>query len=211
LLLKLAGCLLALAAVPYLALPWYARLGTENHERLAALPGDAIVPTARSGYTLATTIRARPSEVWPWLLQMGQGRAGFYTHEWIENLLGADIHNADRIVPSLQHLAVGDTIRLTPDPYLGQPGQFITVTDIQPERALVFTQTLPNGATGTWALALAPGSDHTTRLLLRRRSGQPSFFDRVMKPGYVFMDRGMLQGIRQRVEAAARPHNRVER
>jgi hypothetical protein len=65
---------------------------------------------------------------------MGQGRGGFYTHAWIENLLGADFHNADRTVPGLQRLAVGDTVRLTPDPYLGHPGQFMTVAKIEPQR-----------------------------------------------------------------------------
>jgi hypothetical protein len=67
---------------------------------------------------------------------MGQGRGGFYTHEWIENLLGADIHNADRVVSAWQQLEVGDTVRLTPAPYFGQPGQLMTVADIQPQRAL---------------------------------------------------------------------------
>jgi hypothetical protein len=133
---------------------------------------------------------------------MGQGRAGFYTHEWVENLLGADIHNADRVVPTLQHLAVGDNIRLTPDPYLGQPGQFMTVADIQPERALVFRQVLPNGSLATWALLLLPQDGASTRLLARRRGGRPTVFDRVMAPGYVFMDKGMLRGLRRHVEAS---------
>ena len=82
------------------------------------------------------------------LLQIGQGRGGFYTYEWVETLLGADIHNADRIVSEWQQLAVGDRIRLTPDPYFGKPSQFLTVVDIQSARSLVLIQTLPNGAPG---------------------------------------------------------------
>jgi hypothetical protein len=123
---------------------------------------------------MAITIRAAPSEIWPWLVQMGQGRAGFYTHEWVENLLGADIHNADRVVSAWQHLEVGDTIRLTPDPYFGQPGQFMTVAEIQPERALLFRQTLPNGSPASWAFLLLPEDDGRTRIVMRRRGGHPT-------------------------------------
>jgi len=176
-----------------------------ERERTERLPGDEFVPHPRTGYTLGLTIRAVPSEIWPWLVQMGQGRGGFYTHEWVETLLGAHIQNVDRIVPAWQHLELEDTIRLTPDPYLGQPGQFATVADIWPLRALVFRQTMPNGTVGTWAFALRPLPDGSTRLLLRRRSGGASIFDRVMWPGYLYMDRGMLHGLRERAEAMARP------
>jgi hypothetical protein len=131
---------------------------------------------------------------------MGQGRAGFYTHEWVENLLGADIHNVDRVVPAWLQLEVGDRIRLTPDPYFGQPGQFMTVAEIQPERALVFPQTLPNGSPASWTFLLVPENNETTRVVMRRRGGTPTLFDRVMAPGYAFMDRGMLLGLRRRVE-----------
>jgi hypothetical protein len=105
---------------------------------------------------------------------MGQGRGGFYTHEWIENLLGADIHNADRVVSAWQRLEVGDNIRLTPDPYLGQPGQLMTVAEIQPERALVLRQTLPNGSPASWAFLLRTEGHGRTRILMRRRGGGPT-------------------------------------
>jgi hypothetical protein len=75
----------------------------------------------------------------------------------------------------------------------------MTVAEIEPQRALVFRQTLPNGAPATWTFVLRPQDERTTRLLSRRRSGEPSLFDRVMRPGYVFMDRGVLHGIRRRV------------
>jgi hypothetical protein len=152
---------------------------------------------------MATTIGTGPSEIWPWLVQMGQGRGGFYTHEWIENLLGADIHNADRVVSAWQQVAVGDAVRLTPDPYFGQRGQFMTVAEIQPERALVFRQTLPNGSPASWAFLLLPKADRMTRVVMRRRGGDPTLFDRVMAPGYTLMDRGVLRGLRQRAEKTA--------
>lgn len=183
-------------------LPWYTRRGTRDDERDTPLPGDDIVRGPKTVYTMAMTIRAKPSEIWPWLVQMGQGRGGFYTHEWVENLLGADIRNTDCIVPAWQKLDVGATVRLTPDPYFGEPGQFMTVAAIEPERALVFRQTLPNGSIASWAFLLLPEEGGTTRVVMRRRGGHPTLFDRVMAPGYVFMDRGMLHGLRRRAEAA---------
>lgn len=201
-LLRTAGAALPVVlAGPYLLLPWYARWGTRAHERRAPLPGDDLVPHARAGYTLAITIDAAPSAIWPWLVQMGQGRGGFYTHVWVERLLRADLHNAERIAPAFQHLAVGDLVSLTPDPYFGHPAQVMTVAEIRPPHALVFRQTLPNGTTSSWALVLHPQDDGTTRLLSRRRGRRPTLFDRVMAPGYVYMDRGVLHGIRDRVEA----------
>ena len=194
----------AAIAVPFVAahalLPWYTHRAARDDEWNAGLPGDEIVPRPETCYTMAITIRAVASAIWPWLVQMGQGRGGFYTHEWVENLLGANIHNADRIIAAWQHLDVGDRVRLTPDPYFGQPGQIMTVAEIQPEKALVFRQTLPNGSTASWAFLLRPQGDGTTRVIMRRRAGPPTLFDRVMSPGYVFMDRGMLHGLRERVE-----------
>jgi hypothetical protein len=188
----------------YILYPWYCRWGTTYDEAIGELPGDEIVPDPETEYTLTISIKASPSEVWPWLIQMGQGRGGFYTHEWIENLIGADVHNADRIIQELQHLDVGDPIRLTPDPYLGgQPGQYIVVAQLEPLYVLIFRQVLPNGEIGSWSYVLEPTRDGATRLIFRRRAGQPSLFDRVMEPGYYFMDTGMLAGIKKRAESRA--------
>jgi hypothetical protein len=189
-------------------LPRYTRRGTSAAERSGRLPGDDIVPNPKTENTMAITIHAAPSAIWPWLVQMGQGRGGFYTHEWVENVLGADIHNADHIISAWQGLKTGDTVRLTSDPYFGQPGQFMTVAEIQPERTLVFRQTLPNGSPASWAFLLQPEDGKSTRVVMRRRGGDPTFFDRMMAPDYVFMDRGMLQGLRERVEGPVLSHPR---
>ena len=61
-------------------------------------PGDTIVPPPITSYTLGTTIHAKPSAVWPWRVQDGAGRGGFYTYEWIEDVLGPDIHNANGLL-----------------------------------------------------------------------------------------------------------------
>jgi hypothetical protein len=72
------------------------------------------VARARYEATRAVTVRARAAEIWPWLVQMGQGMGGPYIYEWLENLFGCDMQNADRIIPDFQHPDVGDIVRLTP-------------------------------------------------------------------------------------------------
>jgi hypothetical protein len=199
----LTVALLIPLAAAHAVLPWYTRRGTREDEQDTPLPGDDLVPDPKTGYTMAVTIDAPPSAIWPWLVQMGQGRGGFYTHEWVENLLGADIRNANCVVSEWQQLEVGEQVRLTPNPFFGQPGQFMTVAEIQPERALVFRQTLPNGSPASWAFLLMSEDKRTTRVLMRRRGGDPTLFDRVMAPGYSFMDRGVLHGLRRRAEGLA--------
>jgi hypothetical protein len=191
-----------LIVLSHALLPWYVRSGATPQERERTLDGDGIIAHPTTGYTLAITIQAPPETVWPWIVQMGQGRSGFYTHTWVENLLGADIHNADSILPAFQDLAVGDTVRLTPNPYMGRHGQFMLVAEVARPRALVFEQLLPSGGRASWALALLENGDGGTRLITRRRGTRPSAFDRLMEPGYVFMDRGVLRGIRARAEEA---------
>jgi hypothetical protein len=161
--------------------------------------------------TRAITIAARPSLVWPWLVQMGQGRGGLYTYEWIENALGAQIHNLDRIDPDLQQLEIGDHIRLTPERYLGRvPGQYYCVKKIQPNEALVLLQELPTGALNSWSFILRPRAAGQTRLIVRGRTSSPAGFAArfgrvvelvLLEPGYFMMERGMLRGIKRRAEA----------
>jgi hypothetical protein len=144
---------------------------------------------------------------------MGQGRGGLYTYEWIENILGAQIHNLDRIDPDLQRIEVGERVRLTPDVYLGRvPGQYYTVTEIRPEEALVMLQELPTGAFSSWSFSLRPHGDNSTRLVVRGRTSAPSGMAAkvarqvellLLEPGYFVMERGMLRGIKRRAELGA--------
>jgi hypothetical protein len=89
--------------------PWFERWGTTETEISATLPGDELVPNPKFLGTKTVTIQAPIDKVWPWLLQMGQGKAGLYRYEFIENrLLGCDMHNSDRLVPEWQDVKVGD-------------------------------------------------------------------------------------------------------
>lgn len=191
---------------------WWANWGATDAEATSALPGDELVPAPRASSTRAVTVGAPPAAVWPWLVQMGQGRGGLYSYTWLENLLGCDLHNADRIEPSLQHLVVGDIIRLVPEDYR-VPLAF-TVRALDPQRALVlapapeetreaaFDKGLPFPS---WAFVLRP-QDGGTRLVSRWRvdySDAP--WSRISNglltpPVEFFMERKMLLGIKARAE-----------
>ena len=117
-----------------------------------ALSGDELIVRADLTATRAITVRAAAAEVWPWIAQLGQGRGGFYSYDLLENLLGCDIHSADRIAPEWQHVAVGNEIRLAPKVPL-------IVTTSEPGRALVLRGGVPMGETAppydfTWSFVL---------------------------------------------------------
>jgi hypothetical protein len=78
-----------------------------------SFPGDALIADADLTATRAISVRAPRDEVWPWIAQLGQGRGRFYTYDFVENLVGCDIHRADRL-PEWQDLGVGDDARLAP-------------------------------------------------------------------------------------------------
>src|ERR1700687_6213105 len=85
--------------------------GATDAEAVARVPGDELLEDADGITTRATTIDAPASAVWPWLAQMGPSpRGGAYTYDWIENLLGLNMHSADRALPKFQHPQVGDAI-----------------------------------------------------------------------------------------------------
>jgi hypothetical protein len=139
--------------------------------------------------------------VWPWLAQMGSGRGGAYTYDWIENLFGLGMHSADDILPEHQDIKVGDAFRLGP----GRPHMRFEVVD--PDRALVFR--LEDGS-WVWSFTLR-AVDGVTRLLSRNRiaTRRASAASRlatmvVMEPGSLVMERKMLLGIRDRAERLAR-------
>src|SRR5271157_86814 len=93
---------------------WLLGWGASPAELAKRLPGDAFLPEASSTCTRAITINAPPDRVWPWIAQMGQGRGGFYSYDFLENLAGCDIHSADRVVPGWQDIKIGDTVKLAP-------------------------------------------------------------------------------------------------
>lgn len=178
-----------------------------------AMPGDELVDRPRYRSTRAISIRASSSEVWPWLVQMGQGRGGLYSYDWLENLLGLHMHSADAIEPALQHLVVGDQIRLVPEGT--EPPLCFTVARIDAPHVLVL------GPGGTREAALAAGLPYPCwtfqlvdqsaggcRLIVRFQCDfDPTPMGRTMykyalTPVHFVMERKMLLGIKKRAEGA---------
>ena len=184
-----------------LSRPWYSKWGATPEEVKMTLPGDEFVPSPVLVSTRAITIQAPASAVWPWLVQMGQGRGGLYSYERLENLVGCDMHNADRIIPEHQHLEVGDKIRLVPE---GREPYFL-VSAIQPGKAIILGGDDPPT---TWAFVLEPIDDKTTRLIIRwRQDYEPTLgnvigWRLVTDPITFVMERKLLQGIKLRVESS---------
>jgi len=90
--------------------PWQLRWGATDEEVARAVPGDDVVKSPTFNATRAVTINAQPEEIFPWLVQIGFKRAGWYSYDWLDN---AGIHSAEHILPEFQHLAVGDMIPMT--------------------------------------------------------------------------------------------------
>jgi hypothetical protein len=173
--------------------------GATDEEIGRALPGDEIVPPPAMATTHAITIDAPPEAVWPWLMQMGPGRGGVYTYDWIENLMGLDMHSADRIHPEWQDLAAGNEF------HLSKSGPPLRVEAIEPRRTLLLA--MPD-RTWSWVFFLEPAEGGRTRLIERNRMPVGRVKERLrlelMLPGAYLMERKMLRGIKTRAEQAGR-------
>ena len=185
--------------------PWYLRWGATDAELGRALPGDGVMPPSTTQETRAITIRARPEEIWPWLVQMGQDRAGMYSFSLIENLLGCQMPAVTHIVPAWQERRVGEKVWLYPPDKLGGVGH-VVVVGLEPRQALVLASPLPGAAPGqflgTWAFTLLPIDEVSTRLVVRGRGDLTgtSVLGRVLdrltwEPAHYVMERRMLRNL----------------
>ena len=186
-----AVALVVFTALYLLALrPWHIRWGATDEEVSRAMPGDEVIPNPTLFTTRAITIRARPEEIWPWLLQMGYGRAGWYSYDRIDN---AGRPSARRIVPGLQvPLHPGDRIPASPH------GAF-SVLAVEPERSLTL------GPQAVWTFALYPQPDGTTRFVQRLRmkySWRLAPLAVIIDVGDFVMMRKMLLNVKERVESS---------
>lgn len=177
--------------------PWHLSWGATGEEARMPMSGDEIVPRPALECTRAISIRAPATEVWPWLVQMGQGRGGLYTYDWLENLAGLDIHSTDRIIPELQHLEVGDSVGFSAE---GEP----RVAAIEPNSFLA----LHISNNFSWVFVLREQDERTTRLILRSRiDAEPRqlfalAYSLVVELPHFIMERNMLLGIKKRAERA---------
>ena len=192
------------------------RWGATDAEVQRTLSGDDLVPYPKWHYTNAITIEAPVTDVWPWLIQIGQGRGGWYSYQWLENLVGCDIDNTDQIIPEFQHLEVGDSVRLA----AGMPGYPVAIVD--PGRAIILhtdsrtgPSTFPAGTkpgdyfASTWGFFLDEIGDNRTRFISRLRSDyNPRVRNALLygpslgEPVITAMQRKMLLCIKQHAEAS---------
>jgi hypothetical protein len=200
---------------------WYNHWGAASEEVKRALPGDERVQQPRLTYTRAITIHARPAQIWHWLVQLGQERSGFYSYEPLENLIGCQIHDPERIIPEWQHLEIGDAIRLGPKGYplykvvALERERFLVVAGADPatEQVPPITDPMPPVFNNfSWCFTLIPRDDGTTRLLVRARQDyRPSSFANLllwrvfMEPINFIMERKTLLGLKSRAEATQTP------
>jgi hypothetical protein len=191
------GCALYPALLRRRVLTW----GATGEEAGATLPGDELLPHAGGVSTRAITVDTPAAAVWPWLAQMGPApRGGAYTYDWIENLLGLNMHSADRILPDFQHPQIGDVIG-----FGANRMRLERVEPDGPDRVLAWRS--QDGA-WVWTFVLRQEAGRT-RLISRNRFRLPPRPLRLIWPamevGSLVMERKMLQGIRQRAEALAAP------
>jgi len=188
--------------------------GATDDEIRRPLPGDDLVPHPRMRVTQAVTIHAPPARIWPWLVQIGYKRAGWYSHDWIHRLLGVagcvddDRRSAERIIPELQDLEVGDSVEVG-------PGMGYRVVGLEPDQAMILHINLDMGTWQSFDLADAPPEKYLqsswswvldqvgktrTRLVVRiQQDWNPGPLNTLMmrgliEPGSFIMQRGSLLG-----------------
>ena len=191
--------------------------GATRAESAALLPGDDLV-WARWQTTRAVTIAAPAPDVWPWLVQMGFGRAGWYSYDWMERVIGAgdfaEGGSARSVLPQFQKLAIGDSVPLSAEGGL-------TAAVVDPPRALVLRMAMNVLSSApardgdrvvldwTWAFVLIPVGASSCRLVARVRTDyRPRaiglLLPTLLEPVHLLMERAMLRGIRRRAEGRAR-------
>jgi hypothetical protein len=167
--------------------------GATDAEAAARLPGDELLEDADGVATRAIDVDAPAAAVWPWIAQMGPSpRGGAYTYDWIENLMGLNMHSADRVLPEFQHPEVGETIGYGPNR--------MRVERVEPEHVLAWRSEDGNWV---WTFVLEERSG-STRLISRNRFRLPTLAARLgmipMEPASLLMERKMLSGIKRRAE-----------
>jgi hypothetical protein len=190
---------LALAAVYWFPVRhWFSRWGTTPEELERVMSGDALISNPTDSSTGGVTVNAPPENIWPWLVQMGTGRGGLYSYDWLDRLFGfLDRPSATHILPEFQQLAVGDKIPWGRDE--------LTVSILEPLRALALSLDA-HGMKWVWQFGLYPVDDQRTRLVDRGIECVPNtplwwLGMHIMEPAAFIMTRRFMLGVKERAEA----------
>lgn len=183
--------------------------GSFPDERERVWPGDEFVRPHHTAYTRAIEVAASYTEVWPWLIQFGLGRAGFYSYELLERMVGIPVRNIESIVPDLQDLSVGDEILLHPK----APGIRIVALEVGKHICFGVSDKLdppverPDPGR-SWSMYVQPRSETTCRLLLRgcieplrRRTFSRRLANLFEEPIDFIMEQRMLRTIKRLAES----------
>lgn len=202
--------------------PWFLHWGSTREERSKTWPGDELAPGGRATSMRALTIDAPPSHVWPWIAQIGQDRAGFYSYRELENAAGAHMPNVEHLEPKFPPRFPGDTVWLSDPGTYGGKGK-MTVALLEENRAMILVspqdwERVLTGkpiAGGTWGFILEPAAGAKTRLIMRSVSNARPF-SRERLAGYAWelahfiMERRMMTHLKELVERSVAPHISVE-
>jgi hypothetical protein len=221
-----AGVVGLAAFYVFLVRPWHLFWGATQEEVLARLPGDDLVQQPKCEATHAITIHAPAAQVWPWFVQLGQDRAGFYSYTWLENLFGCHMRNTYRIVSAWQELKPGDGVRFHPRfPRLPaavvEPNHALVVgclLDSKTGRPVQQGEAKPDACLATsWAFVLREEGGRRTRLVVRLRGRWPKglrgwLANRLFwEPAHFIMERRMLLTVKRLAEAASEEEAVCER
>jgi hypothetical protein len=195
--------------------PWHHRWGATDAEIQKTLPGDNLI-VATSQITHGITVDAPAGKVWPWLMQIGQDRSGFYSYTPLENLFGCEMPKVEVLKPEWTPRTQGETVWFCAPRRFKDQGYMVAAV-VEPEKAFVMVSgpdwaRLQNGrrsSGGSWGFILEPIDANHTRLLARLRGGTPPtlagrflgaiFWD----PAHFVMERRMLKTIKRLAETAS--------
>lgn len=180
--------------------PWMDRWGATDEEIAATFPGDELVPKPASSVNRAITIHARPEQIYPWLVQIGADKGGWYSYAWLETLVGCSNTNADRIHEEWQNLAVGEEVRMCPGD--SGPPPYI-VAQRYPNQAIVMGHKENGEWVDLYQFIIVTQADGSSRLILRTRTMMVGGIWNVVHPIAFMMEQRMLRTIKDRVEILA--------
>ncbi len=210
----IAGFFVLAGVVYHLGLrDWCLRWGTTNAEAYGVLPGDDLFPAYKSQATHAITIHTAPEKIWPWLMQIGQDRSGFYSYTLLENAFGCDMPKVEHLVPEWKERVPGETVWFcNPKRFDGQGKMIPAIVESGYAFAMVTAKDWNNLKAGRlaqesiWSFTLEPAGPGQTRLIARVRGGTaPTLGSRAMgrlfwEPAHFVMEQKMLRTIRDLAE-----------